>query len=368
MRKISLLLLVTALAVGVTACAFTSEKASAPDPVVSDFDVDQDDSPPPASEIADVVQRVLPSVVHVRVSGVRLSALGAENVKGQGSGVIIDSEGIIATNFHVVSGALKVRVSFTDDQHETVEGTVIGTAPKRDLAVIKVPVDGLTPIRFGTSSSLRLGDTAIAVGFPLGLGGPTVTTGIISGEARDITVPGDDGQPKKLEGLLQTDAAINPGNSGGALVDGAGRLIGINTAAANAATAENIGFAISIDSALPVIEEIVSEPQQERAWLGVIIDTLDESLAAELGLDPDLKGALITDLVPGGPAEEAGLKAGDVITAVGDSTIASGEDLTDALADLAPGDKVSLEVVTADGAETVELALGLRPITFEARS
>lgn len=362
MKKISLGLVLVAL-VAMSSCAFTTEETAAPDPVVSDFDIDQDDAPPPASEVADVVERVLPSVVHVRVSGVRLSALGAESVKGQGSGVVIDSEGIIVTNFHVVSGALKVRVEFTDG--EQVEGTVIGTAPGSDLAVIKVPEDDLTPITFGRSSNLRLGDTAIAVGFPLGLGGPTVTTGIISGEARDISVPGDDGRTQKLKELLQTDAAINPGNSGGALVDGAGRLIGINTAAASAAAAENIGFAISIDSALPVIERIVSEPVEERAWLGVIIETLDPNVALELGLDPNLKGALITDLVPGGPAEEEGIDAGDVITTVGDTTIESGEDLTEALTGLEPGDEVSVEVVTPEGTDTVTLTLGLRPITFE---
>lgn len=363
MRK-TFLFVLCALAFFVAACAIIAgEDSAAPDPVVSDFDIDQDDAAPPESNIADVVERVLPSVVHVRVSGVRLSALGAENVKGAGSGVVIDSEGVIVTNFHVVSGALKVTVEFTDG--EKVEGTVIGTAPDHDLAVIKVPVNGLTPIRFGRSSNLRLGDTAIAVGFPLGLGGPTVTTGVISGEARDIKVPGDDGVPKELKELLQTDAAINPGNSGGALVDAAGRLIGINTAAANAATAENIGFAISIDSALPVIERIVNEPVEERAWLGVIIETLDPNVAVELGLDPDLRGALITDLVPGGPAEEEGLEAGDVITQVGDTDIETGEDLTEALTGLVPGDEVSVDVVTSDGPETVELTLGLRPITFE---
>ena len=364
MKKISLFLVLVALA-AMSACAFTTEETAAPDPVVSDFDIDQEDAAPPASEVADVVEQVLPSVVHVRVRGVRLDQFGAQNVSGQGSGVIIDSEGIIVTNFHVVSGALKVKVEFTDEEREPVEGTVIGTAPDHDLAVIKVPEDDLTPITFGRSSNLRLGDSAIAVGFPLGLGGPTVTTGIISGEARDISVPGDDGEANKLKDLLQTDAAINPGNSGGALVDGTGRLIGINTAAANAATAENIGFAISIDSALPVIERIVSEPVEERAWLGVIIETLDPNVALELGLDPNLKGALITDLVPGGPAEEEGIEAGDIITAVGDIAIESGEDLTEALTGLEPGDEVAVEVVTPEGADTVTLTLGLRPITFE---
>jgi len=212
----------------------------------------QTTAPRPAAQVgrtidgAVVVERVLPGVVNVRVE-----ALGRS---GAGSGVVIDREGTILTNNHVVAGASEVTVVFNDGRHdEPLRGEVVGTAPERDLAVIRVDADDLTPVELGRSGDLSLGDPVLALGFPLGLG-PTVTQGIVSGLERTIEPSGG----PRLEGLLQTDAAINPGNSGGALVDAAGRLIGINTAAAG--FAENIGFAIAIDQAQPVVEEILNQP------------------------------------------------------------------------------------------------------------
>jgi S1-C subfamily serine protease len=352
------------------ACAFSMGQdafSEEPEPVASSLDLDQDEAPPPASELADVIERVLPAVVNVKVRGIRATEFGTENVQGQGSGVVIDADqGIIVTNFHVVADATSVDVVFNDG--DRVEGTVIGTEGETsDLAVIKVEKDDLTEIKIGKSSSLRLGDDVIALGFPLGLGGATVTSGILSGDARTIEVPDDSQQDgtKELEGLLQTDAAINPGNSGGALIDAAGRLIGINTAAASAGSAENIGFAISIDSALPVIREIIEEPPQSRAWLGVIIATLDPTIAGELGIDPELEGAVITDIIPDGPAEEAGLAPGDVITRLAGDAVTSQPSLTEALADLDPGDRIAVEVVNDDGTRTVQLTLAQRPATFD---
>ena len=204
---------------------------------------------------------MLPSVVYVRTT-----VVGGGN--GEGSGVVVDRAGIIVTNNHVVEGANEIEITFNDGRHRRpLVGTVIGTAAERDLAVVRVAARDLVPIRIARSSSLRLGDDVIAVGYPLGLGGPTVTSGIVSGLNRTVE-PGDG---PRLEGLLQTDAAINPGNSGGALVDRAGRLVGINTAAGRGDAAENIGFAIEIDAALPIIEEIRSEPEATRAWLGISI-------------------------------------------------------------------------------------------------
>ncbi len=206
-----------------------------------------------AGSLADAVERVLPSVVNVRT---RSFGGGA----GEGSGVVLDRRGIIVTNNHVVEGTTSVSVVFNDELHRRpLAGTVIGTAPERDLAVIRVRATNLVPLRVGRSSTLRLGDAVFAVGFPLGLGGPTVTSGIVSGLDRTI-----EGRNGKLTGLLQTDAAINPGNSGGALVDRFGRLIGINTAAVSHASAENVGFAIAIDGALPVITRIRRVPEASR--------------------------------------------------------------------------------------------------------
>ncbi len=321
---------------------------------------DQSTDPSVHSSSAEVIERLLPSVVNVRVTSLSTGPFG-ESVEGegQGSGVVLDgAEGIIVTNNHVVRGALEVEVVFNDGRE--MQGEVVGTSPENDLAVIKVDAADLPSVEIGSSSDLRLGDDVLAIGFPLGLGGPTVTKGIVSAKERTIR---PEGEEFGLQGLLQTDAAINPGNSGGALIDASGRLVGINTAAASAAAAENIGFAIAIDKALPVVEEILSEPLEQRAWLGVEVATLDSPSATQLGVDAATRGAVIVGLFPG-PARDAGLEEGDVIVAVGDAEVARGEDLTAALAELAPGDRTEIQVVSADGSDTVEVELAQRPLRF----
>ena len=312
--------------------------------------------PPPESAVAEVVEEVLPSVVNVRVEGFGFGG-------GQGSGVVYAADGIILTNNHVVQNAAAVSVVFNDGVHtQPLDGVVIGTAPERDLAVIRVSADDLDPIDLGRSSDLRLGDEVLALGFPLGLGGPTVTRGIISGLERTVEPLGG----ARLEGALQTDAAINPGNSGGALVDMNGQLVGINTAGASAAFAENIGFSIAIDLAVPVIEEILSKPSEERAWLGVSIAQVDSDLAAsQLGLPLDTRGMLVIDVVPGGPADDAGLREGDVVVRINGDEIGSTEDLTSSLAERDPGDAVEVEVIGSGGdRRTVNVELGQRPLTL----
>ena len=363
-------LLLTLVAVMFVSCVSIRPRSEADDAVgpLPDVSFEQDEAPPPRSDVADVVEDVLPSLVNVRVSGFSANPFGDGTTEGQGSGAIIDPSGVIITNFHVVQDAARVRIFFTDD-HEPVDGRVIGTEPNRDLAVIKVPTTGLDPIRIGSSDTLRLGDDVIALGFPLGLGGPTVTKGIVSGKNRTLDIPRQTAEGVEetvnFEGLLQTDAAINPGNSGGPLVDASGRLVGINTAAAGAGAAENVGFAIAIDSALPVIEEILSEPAEERAWLGVLISDGDPTVAAELGLPADLEGAFIEDVVPNGPAEEAGLEPGTVITAIEGDRIRGAEDLTRVLIAHEPGETVTVDYVTADGSDSVELTLAQRPVPAE---
>ena len=352
MRKLVTALVITVVLGG---CSLEAVRDAAEDEVASEqLDLTQSDTPPPRSPVAEVVAEALPSVVNVKVTSVNDVGLG----RGEGSGVVIDRSGVILTNFHVVSGAVNVDVVFNDD-HGRMQGRVIGGIPERDLAVIRVNADDLDPIEMGRSSNLRLGDDVIAIGFPLGLGGPTVTKGIVSALDRNIDA-GTEGL--ELQGLLQTDAAINPGNSGGALIDRAGRLVGINTAAATASAAENIGFAIAIDEALPMIEEILSEPPEDRAWLGVSIASVDSaSDAAQLGLDLDVRGAAITLIFPNNPAEEAGLQEGDVIIGVGDEVVASAEDLTSALAAFDPGDTVEVVVVNQEGTKSVEVTLAQRP-------
>ncbi|MDX6538793.1 MAG: hypothetical protein QOI71_403, partial [Gaiellales bacterium] len=220
----------------------------------------------PGASTADVVARVLPGVVNVRTTAL-------DGSKGEASGVVIDSSGIIVTNNHVVQGARALTVSFNDGRHaKPVAARVIGTAAGRDLAIIRVDLGDLVPVPLGRSSELRLGDGVLAIGFPLGLtGGPTVTQGIVSGLDRTVHAEGG----PSLRGLLQTDAAINPGNSGGALVDARGRLIGINTVGDT--RAQNIGFAIAIDGARSVIDEIRTRPADRRAWIGVTFDSVDSA-------------------------------------------------------------------------------------------
>ena len=329
----------------------------------TDVDLQQLEVESPHSSVADMIEEVLPTVVNVRVTSVGFDPLGEpEEQKGQGSGVVIDEAGIILTNNHVVAGSSDVNVVFNDD-HGTMEGTVIGTAPEKDLAVIEVEADDLTAIDLGRSSSLRLGDEVVAIGFPLGLGGPTVTKGIISALERNITVSGD--FEEELEGLLQTDAAINPGNSGGALVDLAGNLVGINTAAAQAGAAENIGFAIPVDGALPIVEEILSEPPEERAWLGVQIQSVSTPAeASQLGLPPDTRGALIAGLFPDGPAEEGDLEQGDLIIEIAGEAIESAEDLTSTLTELDPGSTVEVRVLRGGDEVIEDVELERRPTTI----
>lgn len=317
----------------------------------------------PTSPLADVIESALPSVVNVRVTSVDFDALGGvQEGQGEGSGVVIDEKGIILTNNHVVSGATEVEVVFNDD-HRSMTGEVLGTLPEKDLAIIRVEAKDLTPIEIGDSSSLRLGDEVVAIGFPLGLGGPTVTKGIVSATNRDIEVGGAD--TGSLKDLLQTDAAINPGNSGGALIDLDGRLVGINTAAAQAGSAENVGFAIPVDAAIPLAQEILSEPPEQRAWLGVQIDTVGSSaVASELGLDPDVRGAIVAGLFPDSPAAEGGIEQGDVIIDLGGNELESAADLTTTVTKFDPGETIEVTVVRGDETLTFDVTLGQRPATI----
>ena len=336
-------------------------------PTGDNVTLEQNNKPIAGSGVAEVVEKALPSVVNVKVVGLGES-FGGDETHAQGSGVIIDEAGYIVTNNHVIEGAAEVEVVFTDESLDDrkTKGIVVGTDTNKDLAVIKVTVDGLNPIALGSEDNLRLGDEVIALGFPLGLGGATVTKGIVSATERDITVGGGALGQEKLEGVLQTDAAINPGNSGGALIDIAGRLIGINTAAAAAGSAENVGFAISIDTALPIVREIIENPPAKRPWLGVnIADPTDPLVREEFDdVDDDVSGAGLVEVFPDGPAEQAGLEVGEVITSVDGEDVESPSDLTDVLTGFGPGDTVTLTLVGPDGEREVTVELDERPVTL----
>jgi S1-C subfamily serine protease len=330
----------------------TTEPTTAPTPLER---VVTTTVPTTGGSMADVVERVLPGVVNVQTTDF-------DGRESEASGVVIDKDGIVVTNFHVIRGARRVDLRFNDARHHgTVRGQVIGTAAERDLAIIRVDLHDLSPIPLGRSATLRLGDGVLAIGFPLGLGGPTVTQGIVSG--LDRTVHPETGPA--LEGLLQTDAAINPGNSGGALIDFSGRLVGINTAAAEGKNAENVGFSIAIDEARLVIDEIRSKPSDKRSWIGASLDSVDsDATAVQLGVPPATRGAVVVAVFAGSPAARAGVREGDVIVSSNGSPVTSSEDVTKALLTLDPGDSMVLELLDRSGPRRVTLSIAKRPATL----
>jgi putative serine protease PepD len=258
----------------------------------------------PAATVAD---RALPSVVTVQASSGRGS--------GSGSGVVIRNGGYILTNDHVISVGAGGRLAILPNDGESTEATIVGRDPLTDLAVIKAGGADLPVIEVGKSGSLRVGEPVVALGSPLGLTS-TVTTGIVSALNRYVRVPSDTGQAAHLVGAIQTDASINPGNSGGALVDCHARLVGINTAGATAGGGGGsigLGFAIPIDLATGIANELISDGKATRPGFGMQVRPISEELARATG---GSAGLFVEAVTAGGPAEQAGLRPGDVIVEV----------------------------------------------------
>jgi serine protease Do len=257
---------------------------------------------------------------------------------GLGSGVILTPEGIILTNNHVVEGAARIRVTLEDERSFAAE--LLGADKPSDLAVIRI-VDGpsfLPTLPLGSSEALRIGEWVMAIGSPYGFS-QTVTTGIISAKGRRNT------GINNYENFLQTDAAINPGNSGGALVNLRGELIGINTAIISRTGGyQGIGFAIPIEMARKISEDLIRDGEVTRGWLGVSIQPVSPELAEALEL-PHRQGALVGGIVDGSPAHQAGLLAGDVIVGIGSATVSDPSDLLNQVASLAPDSKVSIRIM-----------------------
>ncbi|MDQ2837251.1 MAG: trypsin-like peptidase domain-containing protein [Actinomycetota bacterium] len=302
----------------------------------------------PPGSIADIAKRVSPAVVSIDVR--------SADAAGSGSGVIIDKGGYILTNNHVVNfgSKLTIRVVFADQSSAT--GQVVGTDPQDDLAVVKVAKTGLTVASLGDSSTLAVGDPVVAIGDPLGLRG-TVTSGIVSSLKRPLRLPGENGEPDAVIDAIQTDAAINPGNSGGALVAADGSVVGINTAiaslgqAANGAQSGNIGvgFSIPINTARMVAESLIRTGKVVHADLGVSSRSVSNG-----GQD----GAYLVQVVPGGPADKAGLKEGDVVTLFDKELVDSGDALTVAVSEAKPGQAVTLRYSRNGVSATAKVTLG----------
>src|SRR5829696_8330359 len=304
----------------------------------------------PADEpVAKVASVLSPSVVQINVTGIQQTPFGAQKEEGIGSGVIYRSDGYIITNNHVVEGSRSVEIAFADGTTE--RGQVVGTDPTTDIAVVKVGRDDLPAASFANRDPI-VGQMAVAVGSPSGFES-TVTSGIISGTRREVPAQITGGrQETSLVDLIQTDAAISPGNSGGALADRDGRVIGINVAYLPPAEtgAENIGFAIPSDTAVSVADQLIETGKVSTAYLGVITTDLSPEDARKFDLPVD-SGALVEQVVPRSAAARAGVRKGDIITALDDARVESYGDLLGALRDYRPGDRVSLTVFR-DGDET----------------
>lgn len=301
------------------------------------------------SAIVAVAERVSPAIVTLEVT--------AADGDGIGSGVIYSADGWIVTNKHVVEDATAIVVRLKDGRD--FEGTIYGIDTLTDLAVIKIDAAGLPTATLGRSGGIKVGQTAIAIGSPLGVYTNSVTAGIVSALGRDITT-----ESGPINGLIQTDAAINPGNSGGALVDSSGAVIGINTAISSEGA--GIGFAIPIDIARPILEQALAGVPLSRPWIGVRYTALDLRVARENDLSVSAGAWIMADgttspIVPGSPAERAGLKGGDIITAVNETAIDGAHPLQDLLVQYSPGTTITLTVLRDGSLITITVELGTRP-------
>lgn len=271
---------------------------------------------------------------------------------GLGSGVIVSPTGYILTNNHVIEGADEIEVILNDSRRSRAR--VIGSDPDSDLAVLKIELDKLPVIVLGNSDSLQVGDPVLAIGNPFGVG-QTVTSGIVSALGRNQL------GINTFENFIQTDAAINPGNSGGALVDASGNLLGINTAIYSRSGGNmGIGFAIPVATAQQVLESIVKEGQVTRGWIGVEPSDLSPELAETFGVKAD-EGVIITGVLQNGPAAQAGIRPGDVITRVADQPVHNVSELLTKVAALKPGAQASFVVRRQERTLEVSITPGVRP-------
>lgn len=301
--------------------------------------------PPAAADIPQIIDDVQPSVVTIFLER-----------GGLGSGVIYSEDGLIITNEHVVRGAEEVQVAFADGQRVT--GTVVATDVVTDLALVQADRTGLPPAEFQTELP-EVGELAVVIGSPLGFEN-TATAGIISGLHREI--PGSATNSASLVDLVQTDAAISPGNSGGALVNSRGQVVGISEAyIPPQAGAVSLGFAIPAGTAVEVVEELLEDGSAEHAFLGLAPRTVTPQIAQQLGVSAE-QGVVVLAVENGGPADEAGIRAGDILVSLDGEPLASAEQLLAALRAFNPGETVTAELIREGENSDVDIVLGERPV------
>jgi S1-C subfamily serine protease len=309
-------------------------------------------TPEGSVDIQTILEGVAESVVTIETS---VAAQG-DVFEGAGSGVVLSADGLIMTNAHVIEGSNSITVRTFDGAE--YEAGLVGSEPAYDLAVIRAEgTDDLVPADLGVSESLLVGEPVIAIGNALNLGGqPSVTTGIVSAVSRSI-----DGPDGRLSDLIQTDAAINPGNSGGPLVDSTGAVIGINTAIIE--NSQNIGFAIAIDSAKPIIGDIQEgngeiTPDTPRLGVSTVpIDSLDDAVREQFEIQAT-EGVFVVDVVPDSGADAAGIEQGDVIVEIDGQEITSNEQVSEIVQDHAPGDSIEIAIERGGESQTLTAEIG----------
>jgi putative serine protease PepD len=301
------------------------------------------------SSLTQLYKEVTPGVVDITVAESSSSGgfgFGQQQSQAEGTGFVYDSKGDIVTAAHVVDGATSIKVHFKDGK--TATATLVGKDDSTDTAVIKVNVDSseLHPLSIGSSSGVQPGNEVVAIGSPFGLT-ETMTAGIVSAIGRTITAPNN----FSISGAIQTDAPINHGNSGGPLLNATGQVVGVNVQIdSNSNGSEGVGFATPIDTVKGVAETLISGGKVQHAYLGI-----------QVGDASGNAGAQVSCVVSGSPADDAGLKAGDVITAVGTTQITSADDLTAAVNSYKPGDKVTMKVTHSGSSKSVPVTFGNRP-------
>jgi len=323
-----------------------------------------------SSAIIDAATKVSPAVVRITATGTTVDPLGGGTIPdtGVGSGLIFDPAGWILTNRHVVktsSGAIASQLTVELKDGRQFTGKVYGIDTLTDLAIVKIDATGLPAAPIGSSSDLRVGQLAIAIGSPLGTYTNSVTSGIVSATGRSVVVESN----VRLNNLIQTDAAINPGNSGGPLLDAGGNVIGINTAVAQGSS--GIGFAIPIDIARPIMTQALAGQALTRPYIGIRYEPIDLQLKTDkhlsvdagalIGPGTDASGATLPAITPGSPAEKAGLKDGDVVVKIQDQTIDQEHPLDAVLAEYAPGQTIDVHILRGGSSLVIKVTLGTRP-------
>ncbi len=315
---------------------------------IKKVEIEKTDSP-----VVAVADKAKPSIVGIKVNSLVQSFIGLSQATSEGSGIVYSSDGYIITNYHVIEDAIdnssaSIYVTFYDDDNE-VEATIVGGDEVTDLAVLKIEKEGLVPAEFGSSSELKVGELAVAIGNPLGKEfESTVTVGYVSALNRKVTT---DGRTYKL---IQTDAAINSGNSGGALLNSEGKVIGINSVKVSLTGVEGLGFAIPSDDALPIIKELIENKKIVRPYIGLAGINIDAATARLNNLE---EGIYVQEVYNDTPAQKAGIKRGDLIVSIDGQRVTTMEELNEIKNAKKIGDSVELGIIRNGSEQKVDIVL-----------